>query len=328
MLLKAAAAARAPRARCRSTCASPATARRRSAATRSSTSSQRTSAAPTPASSSTRHDAERDEPAFYIATRGLAYFHVRVRTGERDLHSGVYGGAALNAIARADADARRACCRATAGCRSRSAPGSRRRPRRSSPTGRAAAGRARCSPSQGARPLDARAAEEFYLRTWAEPSVDVNGIEGGLAAAPEDGAPRRAREANFSIRLAPGQDLDDDRARGRAAAARGGARGRRGRGRAAGRPRRPASSPPDSPAIQLGLDAFERALGMRPLLSAPAARCRSCRRSPTSGIPTIVTGFDLPEANIHSPNERLLVEYVPLGVAAARSSSPRSPGLR
>ena len=39
----------------------------------------------------------RDVPAFNVATRGMAYFHVTVRTGERDLHSGMYGGAALNA---------------------------------------------------------------------------------------------------------------------------------------------------------------------------------------------------------------------------------------
>ena len=37
------------------------------------------------------------KPAFFVATRGIAYFHVRVRTGERDLHSGVFGGAAMNA---------------------------------------------------------------------------------------------------------------------------------------------------------------------------------------------------------------------------------------
>ena len=37
-------------------------------------------------------------PAFVVATRGLLYFHVRVRTGESDLHSGLYGGAALNAL--------------------------------------------------------------------------------------------------------------------------------------------------------------------------------------------------------------------------------------
>ena len=35
------------------------------------------------------------------------------------------------------------------------------------------------------------------------------------------------------------------------------------------------------------------------------------------GIPTILTGFALPESNIHSPNENLLAEYLPLGVRAA-----------
>ena len=36
------------------------------------------------------------------------------------------------------------------------------------------------------------------------------------------------------------------------------------------------------------------------------------------GIPTVLTGFDLPEGNIHSPNERLLVEHITLAVDAAR----------
>src|SRR6266542_3011492 len=38
------------------------------------------------------------QPSFNVATRGLVYFHVRVRTGGGDLHSGIYGGAALNAV--------------------------------------------------------------------------------------------------------------------------------------------------------------------------------------------------------------------------------------
>ena len=40
----------------------------------------------------------RDLPALSIATRGLAAFNLRVRTGQRDLHSGMYGNAAMNAI--------------------------------------------------------------------------------------------------------------------------------------------------------------------------------------------------------------------------------------
>src|SRR5947209_5073160 len=40
----------------------------------------------------------RDMPVFQTAKRGLIRMDVTVRTGERDLHSGLYGGAALNAM--------------------------------------------------------------------------------------------------------------------------------------------------------------------------------------------------------------------------------------
>jgi acetylornithine deacetylase/succinyl-diaminopimelate desuccinylase-like protein len=48
------------------------------------------------------------------------------------------------------------------------------------------------------------AAEEFYLRTLAEPALDVNGIETGSPHLQKTVIPVRA-EANVSIRLAPGQ---------------------------------------------------------------------------------------------------------------------------
>jgi len=33
---------------------------------------------------------------FAVATRGLVYFHLTVKTGERDLHSGLFGEAGRN----------------------------------------------------------------------------------------------------------------------------------------------------------------------------------------------------------------------------------------
>ena len=49
----------------------------------------------------------------------------------------------------------------------------------------------------GARPADAQAAEDFYLRAWAEPSVEVNGIAGGEAVLADlpwpDGAAGKAQ---------------------------------------------------------------------------------------------------------------------------------------
>ena len=40
----------------------------------------------------------RGVPEFAIATRGIVYFHLTLRTGTRDLHSGLFGGAAMNAM--------------------------------------------------------------------------------------------------------------------------------------------------------------------------------------------------------------------------------------
>jgi acetylornithine deacetylase/succinyl-diaminopimelate desuccinylase-like protein len=82
----------------------------------------------------------------------------------------------------------------------------------------------------------------------------------------------------------------------------------------------PGLVPPDAKAIQLGLAAFQRALGVRPLLVRSGGTLPIVPALADKGIPTILSGFDVPEGNIHSPNERLLVRYVPLGVAAARET--------
>ena len=75
---------------------------------------------------------------------------------------------------------------------------------------------------------------------------------------------------------------------------------------------------PEEKAIQLGLDAFEQALGARPLLLRVGGSLPVMAALETKSIPTILTGFDLPEGNIHSPNERLRVEHIPLGIEAAQ----------
>src|SRR4029450_13226657 len=59
----------------------------------------------------------------------------------------------------------------------------------------------------GAQPLDPKAGEEFYLRTWAEPSADVNGILGGKPGVRNTTLSVEA-SAELSIRLAPGQDVE------------------------------------------------------------------------------------------------------------------------
>ena len=85
--------------------------------------------------------------------------------------------------------------------------GSSRRPRRSCAAGRSCR-RAPTSSRRRVRAVDPRAAEEFYLRTFAEPSLDVNGFEGGSPHLQKTVLPVEA-EANLSIRLAPGQDVEE-----------------------------------------------------------------------------------------------------------------------
>jgi acetylornithine deacetylase/succinyl-diaminopimelate desuccinylase-like protein len=257
----------------------------------------------------------RDVPVFDLATRGLVGFDLRVRAGTRDLHSGMYGNAALNAV--------HALMQTLGGI----LPQNGRLPETLRegivpPTAEEVAAWSELQPGaealadQGAVPYDERAADEFYTRTWAEPSVDVNGILGGKPGLRNTTIPATA-EAMFSVRLAPGQDP----------ATIGAAVERLLREAAPPSaelelrmetPTAPGLVDPEAPAIQLGLDAFERALGKRPLLVRSGGTLPIMPALAEKGIPTILTGFALPESRVHSPNERLLVDYVPLGIDAAR----------
>jgi acetylornithine deacetylase/succinyl-diaminopimelate desuccinylase-like protein len=256
---------------------------------------------------------EMDVPAFEVGTRGLLYFHVRVRTGERDLHSGLFGGAALNAV-HALADTLAAV----------TAEPDELRTGIVSPTEEELAAWQTLKPGvemlaeQGARAKDADAANEFYLRTFAGMSVDVNGIRGGEPDLQKTVLPVEA-EANVSIRLAPGQDVDGIAAsfeRLLREAAPVGADVEVALWSAG-----PAGVvPADSAAVRLAQDAFERTVGRRPLLLRSGGSLPIVPALAEKGIPTILSGFDVPQGNIHSPNERLLVRYLPLGVAAARET--------
>ncbi|HVD05864.1 MAG TPA: M20/M25/M40 family metallo-hydrolase [Gemmatimonadaceae bacterium] len=255
-----------------------------------------------------------EQPEFGLATRGLVGYHVTVRTGERDMHSGYYGGAALNAI--------HALIQGLSALLARDGllPDQLRVGRtaltdveieslKKLPSG------AEILEDAGAKPLDPNAARDFYDRTWAEPSLDVNGIFGGKPDFVNTTLIVEAH-ARFTIRLAPGQDPDTVGSAAeklfRAAVPEG----------ADVTMERENSAPPgvfspDSRAIQLGLDAFERAVGVRPILVRVGGTLPIYPALAAKGIPTIGTGFALRESNVHSPNERLRVQDIDRAVAAA-----------
>ena len=258
----------------------------------------------------------RNLPAISIATRGLAAFNLRVRTGARDLHSGMYGNAAMNAI--------HALSETLAGILPRDGrvpdalrigivpvTDEERAGWEQQPAG------ADVLRHAGAVPYDSRAADEFYLRTTAETSVEVNGILGGKPGLKNTTVISEA-QANFTVRLAPGQDpnaVAPEVARLLHEAAPEGATIEVEELEGSTRPGLVAA---DAPVIKIAQDAFESAFGIRPILTRSGGTLPIMPALADKGIPTILTGFALPESNVHSPNERMLVEFFPRGIGTIR----------
>ena len=258
---------------------------------------------------------DAETPVFTIGTRGTLYVHVEVRTGAADVHSGMYGGAALNAlhvlvaslgnilqsdgrlpgelltdVLPVDEDERRSWNSLPGGAAILAAP--------------------------GAAPADAAAAGEFYVRTWVLPSLDINGIEGGSPVLQKTVVPATAR-ANLSLRLAPGQTVarlapivEELLTRGLPGAAELTVE--------VVASCDPGATRADSRAVLLAADAFERALGKRPLFLRSGGSLPIMPALEKLGMPAVVSGFALPDSNVHAPNERMLVSHLGLAVSAAR----------
>jgi acetylornithine deacetylase/succinyl-diaminopimelate desuccinylase-like protein len=255
-------------------------------------------------------------PAFNIATRGLIYFHLELSAGARDLHSGLFGGAALNAahaliltlskLIAVDGRLAEPLRQGIIAPSAEELEGWEQLPAGADELG-----------EQGARPADPAAAGEFYIRTFTEPALDVNGIESGSPHVQKTVLPIRA-SANVSVRLAPGQKPETIAAAFteliKAAAPEGAELDVKLLSSAA-----PGLVPPDASAIRLGQDAFERVLGVRPALIRSGGTLPIVAAFADKRIPTVISGFSLPDANIHAPNENMPAAYIPLGIETAKA---------
>jgi acetylornithine deacetylase/succinyl-diaminopimelate desuccinylase-like protein len=257
--------------------------------------------------------ADERTPAITVGLRGLVMMHFTVRTGRRDLHSGMYGGSVLNAL--------HVLVRMLDGV----LPGPDGRPREELREGIAPvedaerASWSRLKPGDeviaevGGRPVHPGAGEEYYERNGADATFEVNELIGG---EPRTMVPSTAR-ATISARLAPGQSPKTIRPvlerLLREALPEGAELEFQG-----GHDAEPSLFPVDSPAIQAGGRAIGRATGTDVVYLRSGGSIPIVAELGEKGIPTIVGGFALPDDDIHAPNESYRLESLRLGEAAAR----------
>jgi acetylornithine deacetylase/succinyl-diaminopimelate desuccinylase-like protein len=255
-------------------------------------------------------------PTLCIGLRGLIYTEIEARGPSRDLHSGMYGGAAPNAVfgliellaKLKDANGKIQI------------PGMYDDVEPPTPAEKRSwehlpfDEREFLSHEVGSSQLTGEPGYSVLERVWARPTLEVHGIAGGFTAAgAKTVIPARAT-AKVSIRMVPNQDPEkiigaykkfvaDNTPAGIQTEVRVLSWG-------------PAIMVnPDHPAIHVAAQAF------RDILGKETVYIRSGGSIPIVGdfarhlgIPTILMGFGLPDDGLHSPNEKYKVANYYAGI--------------
>ena len=256
--------------------------------------------------------ADEATPAITVGLRGIVQYTVTVRTGRRDLHSGMYGGSVLNAAHVLHAMVARVMPGPDGVLRDELREGIE------PPAPAELESWARLKPGDeviaevGGLPLDGDAGARYYERNGADASFDVNEF---VTGEPRTVVPSTAR-ATVSVRLAPGQTSE----------VVGAALQRLMRAAVPecvevdfhGHVAEPALFDVEQPALQLAAEAIERGTSMTPAFVRSGGSIPIVAEFANKGITTIVGGFALPDDDIHAPNESYRVESLHLGDAASR----------
>jgi len=245
-------------------------------------------------------------PAVYTALRGLCYAEIHVRTLQRDLHSGTYGGVAPNAL--------ETLVRILA--RLKSADGEVRIPKlyksvlpptkqelrtwKKLPFDKETFVREEMT----ARALTGLKDYSVFERVWALPTFEIHGIRGGFTGEGAKTVIPAQATAKVSLRLVPGQRFEKvGRQLQRAVAAlapkwaevevtllHGGD---------------PVQVDVDHPAFEVLDEAFESVVGRRAVRVRAGGSIPIVPELGRGGAPVILTGIGLPDDGLHSPNEKL-----------------------
>lgn len=259
---------------------------------------------------------DESTPAITLGNRGMVAVEVSVKTSERDLHSGLYGGSTLNAIhvlnqmienVRPGPDGR-VHDRLRKGIEPPSAQ--ELQDWDTLPAGDEVLAEV------GAIPSHPSAGADYYEQNWADASLDVTGIDGGT------GTQRRTIVAatagcNLALRLAPGQSGAEMEEELRSLLLEPVPEGADVRLDFYGTAD-PALFDADAPAMLIAKEALDRATGMKTRFTRIGGSLPVLAALDQRDIPAIVTGFALADDRIHSPNESFRVEAIDLCERAAR----------
>ena len=245
-------------------------------------------------------------PAVYTALRGICYAEISVRTLDRDLHSGSYGGVAPNAIETLvrilselkDEDGEiqipklyKAVEEPTKAERKtwKRLPFDEEAFREKEVTGRALTG-----------------LEEYSVleRIWALPTLEIHGIRGGFVGEGAKTVIPASATAKVSLRLVPGITFDKA-ARWLTKAVRKVAPEWADVDVTILHGSDPVQVDVSDPAFDLLDQAFEEKTGSAAVTVRSGGSIPIVKDLGQAGAPVILTGIGLPDDGLHSPNEKL-----------------------
>jgi acetylornithine deacetylase/succinyl-diaminopimelate desuccinylase-like protein len=245
-------------------------------------------------------------PAVYTALRGICYAEISVRTLERDLHSGTYGGVAPNAI--------ETLVRMLSELKTES--GEIRIPKlydsvepptdaeletwKNLPFDRESFLKREVT----AKVLTGLRDRTVYERVWALPTFEIHGIRGGFTGEGAKTVIPAQATAKVSLRLVPGLGFekvgrDLERAVAQVAPKWAEVKVTLLHGSD------PVQVNVDAPVFPVLDEAFESVVGRRAVQVRAGGSIPIVPQLGLAGAPVILTGIGLPDDGLHSPNEKL-----------------------
>jgi acetylornithine deacetylase/succinyl-diaminopimelate desuccinylase-like protein len=261
-----------------------------------------------------------DCPSITVGLRGLSYMEVEVTGPNRDLHSGIYGGAVanpINVLSKMITSMHDENGRITI-------PGFYDKVAELSAADREAMNKAPFSIDEYKKALDIQdvQGEKGYTtleRVGIRPTLDVNGIWGGYTGEGAKTVLPSKAYAKISMRLVPNQESGEitelftkhfqsiapKSVKVKVTALHGG---------------QAAVTPTDSKAFKAASNAFEEVWGKRPIPTRDGGSIPIVALFKKElGLDTVLLGFGLDSDAIHSPNEHYGIKNFTLGIETITS---------